>query len=389
MKKAAPAAHANLDGVASLQMPPMVRYLDEDGELLTQEQPMSDEMALEGYRVMLRGRRFDERSVSLQRQGRMVTLAPGIGQEAATVGAAMAIDATTDWFVPQYRELAGQLWHGYPLRLAFLWHVGHPLAFQVPGDLKMLPFQAAIAGQLPQAVGLAWGLKMKEDPGVVLAIFGDGGTSQGDFHEAANLAGVMKAPIIFLCQNNGWAISTSVAQQTASETLAQKAVAYGFPGIQCDGNDLFAVYATVREAARRAREGEGPTLVEAVTYRLGLHTTPRERGGPPLVGAVTYRLGLHTTAADPSRYEPRELHDLWVSRDPLRRMQLHLKARGVVDEAALDRMEDEVKDELRVAWEGAQGEPAPDPDFYFGQVHADRSPRLKRQLERFAKDGLG
>src|SRR6202140_4317618 len=310
MKKAAPAAHANLDGVASMQMPPMVRYLDEDGELLTQEQPMSDEMALEGYRVMLRGRRFDERSVSLQRQGRMVTLAPGIGQEAATVGAAMAIDATTDWFVPQYRELAGQLWHGYPLRLAFLWHVGHPLAFQVPGDLKMLPFQAAIAGQLPQAVGL-------------------------------------KAPIIFLCQNNGWAISTSVTQQTASETLAQKAIAYGFPGIQCDGNDLFAVYATVREAARRAREGQGPTLVEAITYRLG----------------------LHTTADDPSRYEPRELHDLWVNRDPLRRMQLHLKARGVVDEAALDRMEDEVKDELRVAWEEAQGGPAPDPDFYFGQVH--------------------
>ena len=367
MKKAAPAAHANLDGVASMPMPPMVRYLDEDGELLVEEQPMSDELALEGYRVMLRGRRFDERSVSLQRQGRMVTLAPGIGQEAATVGAAMAIDAKTDWFVPQYRELAGQLWHGYPLRLAFLWHVGHPIAFQVPGDLKMLPFQAAIAGQLPQAVGLAWGLKLKGDPGVVLAIFGDGGTSQGDFHEAANLAGVMKAPVIFLCQNNGWAISTSVAQQTASETLAQKAVAYGFPGIQCDGNDLFAVYATVREAARRAREGQGPTLVEAVTYRLG----------------------LHTTADDPSRYEPRELHDLWVNRDPLRRMQLHLTASGVVDKAALDRIEEEVKDELRIAWDEAQKEPVPDPDFYFGQVHADRSLRLQRQLERFAKDGRG
>ncbi|HEY8803022.1 MAG TPA: thiamine pyrophosphate-dependent enzyme [Candidatus Dormibacteraeota bacterium] len=367
MKKAAPAAHANLDGVASMEMPPMVRYLDEDGELLIEEQPMSDELALEGYRVMLRGRRFDERSVSLQRQGRMVTLAPGIGQEAATVGAAMAIDARTDWFVPQYRELAGQLRHGYPLRLAFLWHVGHPIAFQVPGDLKMLPFQAAIAGQLPQAVGLAWGLKLKGDPGVVLAIFGDGGTSQGDFHEAANLAGVMKAPIIFLCQNNGWAISTSIPQQTASETLAQKAVAYGFPGIQCDGNDLFAVYATVREAARRAREGQGPTLVEAVTYRLG----------------------LHTTADDPSRYEPRELHDLWVNRDPLLRMQLHLIARGVVDQAGLDRIEDEVKEELRVAWDEAQKEPAPNPDFYFGQVHAGRSSRLKRQLERFAKDGNG
>ncbi len=363
MKKAAPAAHTNLDGVAQIEMPPLVRYLDEDGELVGGEQPMSDEMALEGYRVMVRGRRFDERSVSLQRQGRMVTLAPGIGQEAATVGAAMAIDASTDWFVPQYRELAGQLWHGYPLRLAFLWHVGHPIAFQMPGDLKMLPFQAAIAGQLPQAVGLAWGLKLKGDPGVVLAIFGDGGTSQGDFHEAANLAGVMKAPIIFLCQNNGWAISTSIAQQTAAGTLAQKAVAYGFPGIQCDGNDVFAVYATVREAARRAREGKGPTFVEALTYRLG----------------------LHTTADDPTRYEPRELHDLWVNRDPLRRMRLHLVARGVIDEAGLEAIEEEVKDELRVAWEEAQKEPAPDPAYYFGHVHAEQSIRLRGQLRRFEK----
>ena len=365
MKKAAPAAPANLDAMDLVSLPPLVRYLDEDGELVGAEQPMSDEMALEGYRVMLRGRRFDERSISLQRQGRMVTLAPGIGQEAATVGAAMAIERTKDWFVPQYRELAGQLWHGYPLKLAFLWHVGHPIAFQMPGDLKMLPFQAAIAGQLPQAVGLAWGLRLKGDPGVVLAIFGDGATSQGDFHEALNLAGVMKAPIVFLCQNNGWAISTSIPQQTASKTLAQKAFAYGFPGIQCDGNDLFAVYATVKEAARRAREGKGPTLVEAMTYRLG----------------------LHTTADDPTRYEPRELHDAWVNRDPLRRMQVHLKSRGVVDQAALDRIEDEVKEELRVAWEEAQREPAPDPLFYFGQTNARPSARLEGQLALLKQDG--
>ncbi len=360
MKEAARAAAANLDGMSSI--PPMARYLDQDGELL-EDQPMSDEMALDGYRAMLRGRRFDERCVSLQRQGRMVTLAPGIGQEAATVGAAMALNQKTDWLVPQYRELAGQLWHGYPLRLAFLWHVGHPIAFQMPAGLNMLPFQAAIAGQLPQAVGLAWGLKMKRDPGVVLAIFGDGGTSQGDFHEAANLAGVMKAPVILLCQNNGWAISTTIQQQTASETLAQKAIAYGFPGVQCDGNDLFAVYATVRDAVRRARDGEGPTLVEALTYRLG----------------------LHTTADDPTRYEPREMHDAWVDRDPLRRMQLHLMSRGVVDRPALDRIEEEVKEELRVAWDEAQREPAPDPRFYFAQVDGEPSARLALQLRRFGR----
>ena len=347
-------------------MPQIVRFLDQDGELLG-DQPMSDELALDGYRVMLLGRRFDERCVSLQRQGRMVTLAPGIGQEAATVGAAMALDPKTDWFVPQYRELAGQLWHGYPLTLAFLWHVGHPIAFQVPPGLKMLPFQAAIAGQLPQAAGLAWGMRLKHDPGVVLAIFGDGGTSQGDFHEALNLAGVMKAPIIFLCQNNGWAISTTVERQTASETLAQKAVAYGFPGVQCDGNDLFAVYATVREAVARAREGEGPTLVEAVTYRLG----------------------LHTTADDPTRYEPREMHDVWVDRDPLRRMRLHLISRRVIDPAGLERMEEDIKEELRVAWEEAQKEPAPDPSSYFSHVHASPSARLGSQLKRFEGGARG
>jgi pyruvate dehydrogenase E1 component alpha subunit len=364
VKKAAAAAAGKLDGILSVDVP-MVRYLDEDGELLGGEQPMSDELAIAGYTVMVKGRRFDERSVSLQRQGRMVTLAPGIGQEAATVGAAMALDQKIDWFVPQYRELAGQLWHGYPLRLAFLWHVGHPIAFKVPEGLKMLPFQAAIAGQLPQAAGLAWGLKLKGDPGVVLAIFGDGGTSQGDFHEAMNLAGVMKAPIVFLCQNNGWAISTTVAQQTASETLAQKAVAYGFPGVQCDGNDLFAVYAVVREAVRRARAGEGPTFVEAVTYRLG----------------------LHTTADDPSRYEPREMHDLWVNRDPLLRMQRHLKSKGALDDAGLEKIEQDVREELRVAWDEAQNEPAPDAREYFEHVHATPSGRLQRQLSRMLKDG--
>jgi pyruvate dehydrogenase E1 component alpha subunit len=342
-----------------------VRYLDEDGELVGAEQPMTDEQALAGYTMMLKGRRFDERCVSLQRQGRMVTLAPGIGQEAATVGAAMALDPRTDWFVPQYRELAGQLQHGYPLRLAFLWHVGHPVAFKVPDDLKMLPFQAAIAGQLPQAAGLAWGLRLKGDPGVVLAVFGDGGTSQGDFHEALNLAGVMRAPIVFLCQNNGWAISTTVEQQTASRTLAQKAAAYGFPGVQVDGNDLFAMFAATRDAVRRAREGEGPTLLEAMTYRLG----------------------LHTTADDPTRYEPREMHDLWVNRDPLLRMQRYLKSKRVVDDAALERIEAEVREELRVAWDDALREPAPDPDHYFGLVHAQASERLARQLARHRRDG--
>jgi pyruvate dehydrogenase E1 component alpha subunit len=346
-------------GFVQPEAPPVVRYLDETGSLLADSPPMSDELALEGLRVMLQGRRFDERCVSLQRQGRMVTLAPGIGQEAATVGAAMALDRATDWFVPQYRELAGQLRHGYPLTLAFLWHMGHPIGFRIPEGVKMLPFQAAVAGQLPQAVGLAWGLALRGDPGVVLVVFGDGATSQGDFHEAVNLAGVTRAPVVLLCQNNLWAISTPLARQTASATLAQKAIAYGIPGVQCDGNDLFAVYATVRTAVDRARAGGGPTLVEALTYRLG----------------------LHTTADDPTRYVPSRLQEEWIPRDPLLRLQAYLERRGALDAERRESMEAEVRDQLAAAWAEAQREPPPDPGHYFSQVYATAPARLRRQLE--------
>ena len=346
------------DGFDQPEPPPVVRYLDQAGSLLQEPAPMPDELALEGLRVMLRGRRFDERCVSLQRQGRMVTLAPGIGQEAATVGAAMALDRRTDWFVPQYRELAGQLWHGYPLTLAFLWHMGHPIGFRIPEGVNMLPFQAAVAGQLPQAVGLAWGLRLRSDPGVVLAVFGDGATSQGDFHEAANLAGVTRAPVVLLCQNNLWAISTPQERQTASATLAQKAVAYGMRGVQCDGNDLFAVYATVGAAVERARAGDGPTLVEALTYRLG----------------------LHTTADDPSRYVPSEMQEEWLPRDPLLRLQAYLERRGVLTNDGLETMEALIRQELAEAWAEAQKEPPPEPAHYFSQVYASVPARLRRQL---------
>ena len=345
------------------EIPPVVRYLDEDGRLLVDAPPIDDELALRGFRCMLLGRRFDERSISLQRQGRMVTLAPGIGQEAATVGAAMALTPSIDWFVPQYRELAGQLWHGYPLKLAFLWHMGHPLGFRIPDGVRMLPFQAAVAGQLPQAVGLGWGLRLRKDRGVVLAIFGDGATSQGDFHEALNLAGIVRAPVIFFCQNNQWAISTPLELQTASKTLAQKALAYGIAGIQCDGNDLFAVYAATAAAVDRARSGHGSTLIEALTYRLG----------------------IHTTADDGSRYEPPELHNLWVNRDPLLRLRLFLEARGRLDAGALESMEAGIHDELASAWAEAQEEAHPDPTEDLSQVFATPPRRLLRQLEELRR----
>jgi pyruvate dehydrogenase E1 component alpha subunit len=306
---------------------------------------------------MVLGRRFDERCVNLQRRGLMVTLAPGIGQEACSVGSVMALDPARDWFVPQYREAAGQLLHGLPLKQAFLWHMGSPLGFYIGNGLRMLPFQAAVAGQIPHAVGLAWGLALQKQRAVVVVHFGEGATSQGDFHEAANLAGVMKAPVVFFCQNNYWAISTASGLQTAAPTFAQKAIAYGFPGIQVDGNDLFAVYAATREAVERARDGGGPTMIEALTYRLG----------------------MHTTADDGSRCEPPGMRDQWRPKDPLIRLQRFLQHRAVWTDAAGEQMEHEVGAELDEAWRLAQAEPPPRLEDSLGHVFAEMTPRLRDQ----------
>lgn len=341
-----------------------LQLLDPSGRLLTDVAPLDDVQAMHGLRAMLLGRRFDERCVNLQRRGLMVTLAPGIGQEACSVGSVLPLDPAHDWFVPQYREAAGQLLHGLPLKQAFLWHMGSPLGFHIGTGMRMLPFQAAVAGQIPHAVGLAWGLALQKKPGVVVVHFGEGATSQGDFHEAANIAGVMKAPVVFFCQNNYWAIATACTLQTAAQSFAGKAAAYGFPGVQVDGNDLFAVYQAMREAVTRARDGGGPTLIEALTYRLG----------------------MHTTADDGSRCEPPGMRDAWRPRDPLIRMQRHLEHRGVWNDSVGARMEEEVTSELDRAWQEAQAEPLPRLEDSLGHVFAEMTPRLREQCSRIAED---
>jgi pyruvate dehydrogenase E1 component alpha subunit len=340
-------------------VPPPVQFLDADGALLASEPPMSDAQALAGLRAMLLGRRFDERCVHLQRRGLMVTLAPGIGQEACSVGSVMPLDPARDWFVPQYRESAGHLLHGLPLKQAFLWHMGSPLGFCVGPGRCWLPFNAAVAGHIPHAVGLAWGFKLQAKDSVVVVHFGEGATSQGDFHEAANLAGVQRAPVIFFCQNNHWAISTPRDLQTASATFAQKAMAYGFPGVLVDGNDLFAVYQVMREAVARARRGEGPTLIEGLTYRLG----------------------MHTTADDGARCEPTGMRDAWRPKDPLIRLQRYLQNRGAWDAEIGERMEREIAAELDVAWAEARAEPRSTVAESLHHVFAELTPRLREQLQ--------
>src|SRR5499427_7274970 len=247
--------------------------LDGDGKLDAKLDPKLAPNDLKRlYRAMVLGRRLDERMLRLQRQGRIGTFAPIKGQEASQLGSSFTL-AATDWMVPSFRETAAMIWRGWPIEKLLLFFAGHLEGGQPAPDQHDLPIAIPVSTQLPHAVGLAYAAQYRQDDVVVMVYFGDGATSEGDFHEALNFAGVWHVPVVFVCQNNQWAISVPLKKQTHSRTIAQKALAYGLPGIQVDGNDVLAVYAAAREAVDRARGGGGPTLIECVTYRLGVHTT--------------------------------------------------------------------------------------------------------------------
>jgi pyruvate dehydrogenase E1 component alpha subunit len=312
-------------------------------------------------RLMLLGRRIDQKAISLQRRGKLGTYAPLSGQEAASVGSVFAIDKTTDWLVPQYREQLAMLHMGLKLSTYLLQRMGHPAGAEIPADANLYPQQVALAAHLPHAVGLAWGFQLTGRRAMVLTYLGDGASSEGDFHEACNLAGIRRAPVVFLCQNNGWAISTPWAIQSAAETVASRGEGYGMPGVLVDGNDVLAVYEVTRRARAGALAGEGPTLIEAVTTRLG----------------------AHTTADDPTRYVPPEEVEAARALDPIARFRAWLRA--------TDRWDDEA-DALAVKWcdeeidravEEFDATPRPRPGAFFDDVYATEPVRLRRQREWF------
>src|SRR5438309_6746458 len=281
--------------------------LDSDGNLDSALEPDLSATELKRlYRAMLLGRRLDERMVRLQRQGRIGTFAPIKGQEASQIGAVATL-RREDWMVPSFRETAAMLWRGWPIEQLLAFFAGRLEGGRPAPDQRDLPITIPVATQLPHAVGLAYAAQYRGDDAVVMAFFGDGATSEGDFHEAMNFAGVWHVPVVLVCQNNQWAISVPIKKQTHSRTLAQKALAYGFPGIQVDGNDVLAVYAAAREAVARARAGEGPTLLECVTYRLG----------------------VHTTADDPTKYRSNDEVKAWEKKDPLTRLVPYLERKGL------------------------------------------------------------
>ena len=325
---------------------------------------MDDDEVIQALRLMLFGRAFDRKAFSLQRQGRFGTYSPVEGQEASVVGAACALDPARDWIVPQYRELPALVRHGLPLSRYLLYHLGHPLGGHIPEGVNVLPIQISLAAQLPHAVGLAWGLRLQGHDAVVCVFVGDGASSEGDFHEACNLAGVVDAPVIFFVQNNGWAISTPRERQSAAASLAVRALGYGFCGAVVDGNDLFAVHAVVREAVGRARAGDGPTLIESVTYRIG----------------------PHNTSDDPSRYVDPDAADDWRTRDPIVRVQRYLEARGKWSEADAERVAAEIDAEIGSALDEARQVPAAGSEALFDHVFAADTPRLAEQRDLWARE---
>jgi pyruvate dehydrogenase E1 component alpha subunit len=332
--------------------------LSPEGVVASGYQPRLDvEEVLAAYRLMVLTRVFDERAFNLQRQGRLGTFSPVTGQEASVVGSAWALEPGRDWVVPQYRELPALLHMGYSLERALLYHTGNPVGNEMPPGVNVMPIQISLAAQVPHAVGLAWGLAHQGSDAVVLTYFGDGASSEGDVHEAMNLAGVRRAPVILFLQNNGWAISTPVAQQTAAPSFAARAAGYGFPGELVDGNDLLAVYDVTSRAVARAREGGGPTLIESRTYRLG----------------------PHNTADDPTRYMDAGEVDARRALEPLTRVRAHLLAEGVLDEAGDRQLHDAAAQEVAAAVEAVEQRAPAGVEQIFDHVYASEPPRVTRQ----------
>ena len=341
----------------------MVQRLNPEGVLAPEchdDPGMTDQELLYAFRVMIQSRAIDEWAVSLTRQGRLLPYPPAIGQEANSVGGAMAV-RDDDWIVYAYRELGALLVRGLPITAHFQYWYGIEEGSRLDIDrYHLAPVSLPIGSQLPLAVGLAFAERHLGHDRVVLCYCGDGATSQGDFHESLTFAGVWKTPTVFYVQNNQWALSTPRDAQCAAPSFAGKAAGYGFAGVQVDGNDVTAVHQVVREAVRRARAGEGPTLIEGITYRVG----------------------AHTTTDDPSRYRTREEERTWERRDPIRRLQQLLMDRGLLTESDTGSLVAEARTMARKAFEEVESAPDPDLEAGFRHTFAEIPPVLQDQLAR-------
>ncbi|TDM14969.1 pyruvate dehydrogenase (acetyl-transferring) E1 component subunit alpha [Macrococcus bovicus] len=315
----------------------VVQVLDLDGNVVNDAYmpDLTDEQLVELMERMVWTRVLDQRSISLNRQGRLGFYAPTAGQEASQLASQYALEKE-DWILPGYRDVPQLIWHGLPLTKAFLWSRGHFTGSQFPEGMNALAPQIIIGAQYVQTAGVALGLKKKGKQNVAITYTGDGGSSQGDFYEGINFASAFKAPAIFVIQNNNYAISTPREKQTAAKTLAQKAVAAGIPGTVVDGMDALAVYFVTKQARERAIAGDGPSLIETMTYRYGPHTMAGD---------------------DPTRYRTSDEDSEWVKKDPLVRFRKFLENKGLWTEEKENEVMERAKEEIKTALKEADGTP--------------------------------
>ena len=352
----------------------LLRIVDLDGTYDSKKEPqLPKETLLRGYRNLLLVRLLDARMLSLQRQGRIGFYVPSTGEEACQVGSALAL-SPEDWVFPAYREPGCALTRGLDLKLMIAEAYGNSLdankGRQMPShfgwrSINYVSASSPVGTQIPHAVGTAWAAKVRGEKLVALAYFGDGATSGNDFHVGMNFAGVFKTPTVFFCKNNQYAISLPLSQQTAAKTLAQKALAYGFEGVRVDGNDLLAVFAATKAAADKARAGGGPTLIEAVTYRLG----------------------PHSSSDDPTRYRPKEEVAEWQRKDPVERMRKYLELKGLWSADREDALRKELDDTITTTIREVERAPPPALETLFTDVFEDLTPVLKEQMEEYLKSG--
>ncbi len=348
--------------------------LNEDGSVDPKKEPkIAKETLIAMYRNMALTRAFDERGMMLQRQGRIGFYVPSFGQEAIQTGTA-AVLAKKDWAFPSYREPGLFLYRGASMvkMLANLWGNSGDTAKgrQMPvhysfADLKLFSVSSPIATQVIQAVGAAVAGRLRKTGEISITYFGDGATSENDFHTGMTFAGVYKAPTVFICTNNQYAISVPLAKQCATGTLVSKAAGYGMPGAAVDGNDVLAVYVAAQEAAERARRGEGPSFIECLTFRMG----------------------PHSSSDDPSRYRDEKLYEAWKKRDPIERFRKYLADKNLWNDSKEKALQEELKKQIAEAIEEAEPMPPPSLESMFEDVYAEMTPQLKRQMEALVHEG--
>jgi pyruvate dehydrogenase E1 component alpha subunit len=341
----------------------LFQLMDNTGGIITpSEMPdINEALAVKAYKDMLFSRTADAMAVSFQRQGRMYTYPSNYGQEAIAVATGL-IMREDDWMVPAFRELAAWLAKGVTLKEIFLYYMGNEEGSAFKQAKHMLPFSVPISSQLLHAVGIGYAINQQKKDEVVFAFVGDGGTSEGDFSEALNFAAVWKVPVVFIVQNNQYAISVPVRKQTKSINIAVKAMAFGMPGIKVDGNDIFAMYAALKHASDYARAKNGPVLIEGFTYRKG----------------------AHTTSDDPSKYRTKEEEQEWEAKDPLKRLKYYLDGKGLWTEDE-ETLIDQYKQEVERQFEEAENTAPYRLEDVFRYTHYEMPDELRRQKAEYEK----